>query len=71
MFENGSIPLQVWELLFNSRLHGGSFNTFMGKAAGRGEQVLCCAGRTWRVQFGMMSGFCLNEANFMDCAEKQ
>ncbi|KAK9919117.1 hypothetical protein WJX75_009510 [Coccomyxa subellipsoidea] len=30
---------EEWELLFNSRLHGSSFNTFMGKAAERGPTL--------------------------------
>lgn len=50
---------QEWELLFNSRLHGGSFNTFMGKAAERGGQVLCCAARIWRHHVEE-SNICLN-----------
>ena len=27
----------MWELLFNSGLHGGSFNTFMGRAGDKGR----------------------------------
>ncbi|KAL0037976.1 hypothetical protein WJX79_008102 [Trebouxia sp. C0005] len=30
----------VWELLFHSNKHGQSFNTFMGKAAGKGPTLL-------------------------------
>ncbi|DBA99854.1 hypothetical protein WJX77_006296 [Trebouxia sp. C0004] len=30
----------VWELLFNSNKHGQSFNTFMGKVAGKGPTLL-------------------------------
>ena len=36
--------MQVWELLFNSNLHGGSFNTFLGRCGGKGA---VCLDRFW------------------------
>ncbi|KAK9795545.1 hypothetical protein WJX73_002969 [Symbiochloris irregularis] len=45
-----------WELLFNSDMHGASFNTFMGRAASRGPTLLLIKDK----QGALFGGFALD-----------